>query len=30
MSPEARELVREEGIEVVDYRPLQEVWQALY
>jgi len=25
-SSEARELIREEGIEVIDYRPMQRIW----
>ena len=25
-SPQARELLRQEGIVVIDYRPLQQVW----
>jgi predicted glycoside hydrolase/deacetylase ChbG (UPF0249 family) len=29
ISPEARELIRAERIEVIDYRPFQEAWKAL-
>lgn len=28
ISPEAREIIRQEGITLLDYRPLQQVWQA--
>jgi hypothetical protein len=29
MSQEAQEIVKEEGIELLDYRPLQEVWSCM-
>jgi hypothetical protein len=28
MSPEAREIIQQEGIILLDYKPLQKIWQS--